>query len=62
MIKVMGTKMLNTELEPNEIEDITAFLHALTGEMPEDFMTIPVLPIGGGMGDFGPDLTPSGKE
>jgi len=62
MVKVMGKKMLNTELEANEIEDITAFLHALTGEMPEDFTTIPVLPIGGNEGDFGPSLTPSGKE
>lgn len=62
MVEVMGKKMLNTDLETNEIEDITAFLHALTGEMPEDFMTIPVLPIGGGEGDFGPELTPSGKE
>jgi len=62
MVQVMGKKMLNTELDDNEIEDITAFLHALTGKMPEDFMTIPVLPIGGGEGDFGPELTPSGKE
>jgi len=57
MVQVMGKKMLNTELNSNEVEDITAFLHALTGEMPEDFMTIPVLPIGGGPGDFGPELT-----
>lgn len=62
MVEIMGEKMLNTELETNEVEDITAFLHALTGKMPEDFMTLPVLPIGGGEGDFGPELTPSGKE
>ncbi len=62
MVRVMGSKMLGTELPDDEVADITAFLHALTGQIPEDFMTIPVLPIGGGEGDFGPDLTPSTKE
>lgn len=62
MVDVMGKKMLNTELSDTEIADITAFLGALTGTMPESFAQIPVLPIGGGAGDFGPDLTPSTKE
>ena len=29
-----------------------AFLGALTGKMPAHFMTVPVLPIGGGEGDL----------
>lgn len=62
MVKVMGQKMLQTDLPDNEVKDIVAFLHALTGKMPEHFKTIPVLPIGGDEGDFGPELTPSTKE
>jgi len=62
MVRVMGEKMLHVTLPDNAVEDIVAFLHALTGKMPAHFMAIPVLPIGGGEGDFGPDLTPSGKE
>ncbi len=62
MVRVMGRKMLDVELPDGEVADIVAFLHALTGAMPAHFATIPVLPIGGGEGDFGPDLTPSTKE
>lgn len=62
MIRVMGQKMLRTELPDNEVEDIAAFLHALTGKMPEHFSQIPTLPLGGATGDYGPELTPSTKE
>jgi hypothetical protein len=76
VIRIMGKDMLKIELTDQEvedivafehaltgtIEDIVAFEHALTGTIPEDFLTIPVLPIGGGKGDFGPGLLPSGKN
>ncbi|MGI9334354.1 MAG: cytochrome-c peroxidase [Gammaproteobacteria bacterium] len=62
MVELMGKKMLMTELPDNEVTDIVAFLHALTGKQPASFQHIPVLPIGGGEGDFGPKLTPSTKE
>lgn len=62
MVKVMGKTMLNTDLPEEDVTDIVAFLDTLTGKMPETFMSIPVLPIGGETGDFGPDLTPSTKE
>lgn len=62
MVRFMGREMLRTELKEAEVEDIVAFLHALTGKMPESFMRLPVLPTGGGDGDFGPGLLPSGKN
>jgi cytochrome c peroxidase len=62
MVKIMGQKMLDIELPENEVGDIVAFLHALTGKMPQHFHYIPALPVGGNEGDFGPNLTPSTKE
>lgn len=62
MVKLMGREMLKTELKDGEVDDIVAFLHSLTGEMPQDFLTLPALPTGGGDGDFGPDLQPSTKN
>jgi len=62
MVRLMGREMLKTELKDDEVEDIVAFLHSLTGEMPQHFLVLPVLPTGGGEGDFGPDLLPSGKN
>ena len=62
MVRFMADNMLGAELSADEVADITAFLHSLTGEMPPDFMTVPELPIGGGEGDFGPALLPSGKD
>lgn len=41
-VAIMGREMLNREFEDETIADITAFLHSLTGEMP-DFDT-PALP------------------
>jgi len=62
MVRLMGKEMLKTDLRDPEVNDIAAFLHALTGEMPKEFMVLPVLPIGGGDGDFGPELSPSTKN
>jgi cytochrome c peroxidase len=62
MVKFMAKNMLKKELTPVEINDIVAFLHSLTGEIPQAFMEVPMLPTGGGKGDFGPDLLPSGKN
>lgn len=41
-VAVMGTAQLGTELEEDEVTDITSFLHTLTGEMPS--ITYPELP------------------
>lgn len=62
MVRIMGKEMLKVELKDEEVKDIVAFLHSLTGEMPQDFLVLPALPTGGGEGDFGPDLLPSGKN
>jgi cytochrome c peroxidase len=44
MVAFMGKNMLITELSTSEVDDIAAFLHSLTGEIPVDFLTAPVLP------------------
>ena len=62
MVRIMGTQMLEQDIPDDEVEDIVAFLHALTGKVPPHFQTIPPLPIGGREGDFGPELKPSTKE
>lgn len=62
MVRFMAKNMLNTELTSAETDDIVAFLHSLTGELPYDFQVVPMLPTGGGKGDYGPDLLPSGKN
>ena len=41
-VAVMGKEMLGREFEQETIDDISAFLHTLTGEMPE--FEIPALP------------------
>lgn len=41
-VAIMGTAQLGAELEPNEVDAITAFLESLTGEMP--VVEYPVLP------------------
>ncbi len=41
-IRIMAREMLNTELPDNEVEDMKAFMHALTGDMPQ--FAIPALP------------------
>jgi len=41
-IRIMGEEMLGTEFSDEEVADIEAFMHALTGEMPK--FDIPALP------------------
>ncbi len=41
---IMGKVQLGKDLTQEQVQDIAAFLHALTGEIPEDAKTIPVLP------------------
>ncbi|MCG5501995.1 cytochrome-c peroxidase [Ectothiorhodospira lacustris] len=41
-VQLMGEQMLGRELEQAVVDDIVAFLHALTGEMPQ--ITFPSLP------------------
>jgi len=41
---IMGKLQLGKDLPKEQVQDITAFLHALTGEIPEEARTIPVLP------------------
>ncbi len=41
-VAIMGREMLNREFEDETIADITAFLHTLTGKMPE--FEVPALP------------------
>ncbi|HLS69542.1 MAG TPA: cytochrome-c peroxidase [Kiloniellales bacterium] len=41
-VAIMSTSQLGTELNEQEIEDITAFMHALTGDQP--IVTYPILP------------------
>ncbi|MBB6309236.1 hypothetical protein [Xanthobacter tagetidis] len=39
----MGTAQLGAELNPQEVKLITAFLHSLTGKVPQ--VIYPVLPV-----------------
>ena len=41
---IMGKIQLGKDLTQEQVQDIAAFLHALTGVIPEDVKTIPVLP------------------
>ncbi len=41
-VGIMGTSQLGAELNDEEVTQITAFLHSLTGKLPE--ITYPVLP------------------
>lgn len=41
-VAIMGTAQLGTELSPDEVKAITAFLHSLTGERPR--IELPILP------------------
>lgn len=41
-VKIMGKEMLNIDLSKQEADDLVAFLHSLTGEMPK--FTMPSLP------------------
>jgi cytochrome c peroxidase len=41
---IMGKVQLGKDLTKKQIKDISAFLDALTGEIPQDALTIPLLP------------------
>ena len=41
---IMGKTQLGKDLPAEQVQDIVSFLHALTGKIPEDALTIPVLP------------------
>lgn len=41
---IMGKIQLGKDLAKEQVQDIVAFLHALTGKIPEEAATIPVLP------------------
>ena len=41
---IMGKIQLGKDVTKEQVQDIVAFLHALTGKIPDEVMTIPVLP------------------
>lgn len=41
---IMGKLQLGKDLPQEQVRDIAAFLHALTGKIPEDALTVPILP------------------
>ncbi len=41
---IMGKIQLGKDLSKGQVQDIVSFLHSLTGKIPEDVMTVPVLP------------------
>ena len=46
-VRIMGKVQLGQTLADDEIADITAFLASLTGKLPADFATAPILPPSG---------------
>jgi cytochrome c peroxidase len=49
----MAAVQLGATLSAQELRDIVTFLESLTGKLPEDFATAPVLPPGGFLADPG---------
>ena len=47
-VKVMARVQLGVTLNDIDTRDIIAFLESLTGELPANFATAPVLPSGAG--------------
>lgn len=45
-VRIMATVQLDKTLSEQEVENIVAYLNSLTGEVPENFSTVPVLPPG----------------
>jgi len=43
-VRIMATVQLGTDLSDQEVQAIVTFLGSLTGEIPEEFRTAPVLP------------------
>lgn len=62
MVAFMAKEMLHIELSVSEVEDITAFLKSLTGEIPGDFMSVPLLPSGEITDNKAPGLISSGRK
>ncbi len=52
-VRVMAAVQLGATLSAQELRDIVTFLESLTGKLPEDFATAPVLPPGGFLADPG---------
>jgi cytochrome c peroxidase len=46
-VKVMAATQLGKNLGDHEVQNIVAFLKSLTGTLPEDFVTVPMLPPSG---------------
>lgn len=46
-VRVMARLQLGKQLSDEDVTHIVAFLHTLTGEVPKQFATAPVLPVGG---------------
>lgn len=51
-VKIMGTTQLGKDLSKEQTDEIIAFLKSLTGEIPDDMRTLPLLP------PSDPDKTP----
>ena len=47
MVKLMATYQLGKELTDTQVTDIVAFLNALTGEVPTDYIAVPEFPPSG---------------
>ena len=45
-VMVMGRVQLGAQLEDKDVADIVSFLTSLTGPLPQDFVTAPILPAG----------------
>ncbi len=43
-VRIMGKIQLGRDLTKEQVQDIVSFLHALTGRIPEEVSTVPVLP------------------
>jgi cytochrome c peroxidase len=46
-VRIMATVQLDKTPSDHEVDDIVAFLSSLTGELPGNFATVPILPPGG---------------
>jgi cytochrome c peroxidase len=47
-ISIMGRVQLGKTLEDQQVKDIIRFLKSLTGHIPDDALTVPLLPPGNG--------------
>jgi cytochrome c peroxidase len=42
---IMGKIQLGKDLSKERVQEIVSFLHSLTGKIPEDVLTVPILPV-----------------